>query len=96
MTLILMIICTACILFFFACFIAIQCPPGMVYQQCGSLCLHTCTNNITSDCHGGCAEGCFCPDGLVLSNGRCVDPIVCPGTYIKNYFVIGLCNNKIL
>ena len=55
----------------------------MVYQQCGSLCLQTCTNNITSDCHGGCAEGCFCPDGLVLSNGRCVDPIVCPGNFSR-------------
>ena len=59
--------------------LAIQCPTGMVYQQCGSLCIQTCTNNITSGCYDGCAEGCFCPDGLVLSNGKCVHPIACPG-----------------
>ena len=55
----------------------------MVYQQCGSLCPQTCDNVRTSNCHahGGCAEGCFCPDGQVLYNGRCIHPIVCPGLY---------------
>jgi len=50
----------------------------MVYQQCGPLCVRTC-DNIGTDCPGGCAEGCFCPDGLVTLNGRCVHPIACPG-----------------
>ena len=59
--------------------VAVECPTGMVYQQCGSLCIQTCTSNITSVCHDGCAEGCFCPDGQVLSNGKCIDPIACPG-----------------
>ena len=58
--------------------VAIQCPSGMVYQQCGPLCVRTC-DNIGEDCSGGCAEGCFCPDGLVTLNGRCIDPIACPG-----------------
>lgn len=58
--------------------VAIQCPSGMVYQQCGPLCVRTC-DNIGEDCPGGCAEGCFCPDGLVTLNGRCIDPIACPG-----------------
>ena len=62
--------------------VAIDCSTGMVYQQCGSLCIQTCTSNITSECHDGCAEGCFCPDGQVLSNGRCINPIACPGLYI--------------
>ena len=53
----------------------------MVYQQCGPLCPQTCDNIGTSDCHGGCAEGCFCPYGQVLSEGRCIDPIACPGLY---------------
>ena len=58
---------------------SIDCPPGMVYQQCGPLCPQTCNNIGTSICHGGCAEGCFCPDGLVLSEGRCIEPLTCPG-----------------
>ena len=58
-----------------------ECPSGMVYQQCGSLCPQTCDNVGASNCHGGCAEGCFCPDGQVVYNGRCVHPIVCPGLY---------------
>ena len=60
-------------------YIGIECPPGMVYQQCGPLCPQTCDNVGTSNCHGGCAEGCFCPDGQVLSNNRCIHPIACPG-----------------
>jgi len=55
------------------------CPPGMVYQQCGQLCPQTCNNIGISNCLGGCAEGCFCPDGQVFLNGRCVNPIACPG-----------------
>jgi len=51
----------------------------MVYQQCGPLCPQTCDNIGTSDCYGGCAEGCFCPDGQVFSEGRCIDPIACLG-----------------
>ena len=56
-----------------------DCPVKMVHQQCGSLCPHTCDNIGTSNCQGGCAEGCFCPDGQVMYNGRCIDPIACPG-----------------
>lgn len=58
---------------------AVQCPTGMIYQQCGALCPHTCDSADVAVCPGGCAEGCFCPDGLVVSNGRCIDPITCPG-----------------
>ena len=57
----------------------IECPPGMVYQQCGPLCTLTCDNIEPSNCSSGCAEGCFCPDGQVLSNCTCIDPTECPG-----------------
>ena len=60
---------------------AVECPPGMIYQQCGVRCPQTCDNADTTNCPSGCAEGCFCPDGLVVSNGRCIDPITCPGEY---------------
>ena len=61
---------------------AVECPPGMIYQQCGALCPQTCDNTDITNCPGGCAEGCFCPDGLVISNGRCIDPLTCPGNLI--------------
>jgi len=59
--------------------LAIECPPGMVYQQCGSLCPQTCNNIGVSNCHGGCAEGCFCPFGEALYNRSCIDESLCPG-----------------
>ena len=60
--------------------VALQCPVGMVYQQCGSFCPATCDNiDATAMCQGGCAEGCFCPDGQVLLDDACVDPFVCTG-----------------
>ena len=57
-----------------------ECPAGMVYQQCGSFCAKTCDNiNDEIICEGGCADGCFCPDGKVLFEGQCVDPSRCTG-----------------
>ena len=60
--------------------VAPECPSGMTYQQCGPRCPQTCDNIGSTNCLGGCAEGCFCPDGQVLSGGRCINPIACPGT----------------
>ena len=57
---------------------AMECPAGMIYQQCGLLCPQTCDNNGASDCIAGCAEGCFCPVGQVVHNGECIVPIACP------------------
>ena len=49
----------------------------MVYQQCGPVCPQTCENQ---ECEGGgCAEGCFCPDGMVLSNSECINKTDCQG-----------------
>ena len=65
-----------------------ECPLGMVYQQCGPLCPQTCDNIGTSNCHGGCAEGCFCPDGQVFLNGRCINPIACAGINVLSHVCI--------
>ena len=62
------------------CFLAITCPSGMVYQQCGPSCPQTCDTNEDTDCSGGCVEGCFCPSGQVLSNGNCINETECQGT----------------
>ena len=56
-----------------------QCPSGMVYQQCGSLRPQTCNGDNQGLPIGGCAEGCFCPDGQVLVNGHCRHALACPG-----------------
>ena len=59
--------------------IAINCPKGMVYQQCGQACPQTCEAEETADCASGCVEGCFCPSGKVLWNGNCIDSSECAG-----------------
>jgi len=51
--------------------LAISCPEGMIYQQCGQVCPQRCDIDETVDCIGGCVEGCFCPSGYILSNGNC-------------------------
>lgn len=59
--------------------IVTECPPGLVYQQCGSLRPQTCNGGNQNLPTGGCAEGCFCPDGQVLVNGQCRHALSCPG-----------------
>jgi len=55
-----------------------NCSAGMRFQQCGPLCPQTCGTSAT--CNSGCAEGCFCPPGLVADeNQQCVKPTTCPG-----------------
>ena len=55
-----------------------NCPAGMQFQQCGLLCPQTCGAFAT--CSSGCAEGCFCPPGLVADEDKqCIEPTTCPG-----------------
>ena len=62
------------------CICIAECPSGMIYQQCASLRPQMCGNaRATTSPPGGCAAGCFCPDGQFLRNGICIDPIACPG-----------------
>jgi len=59
--------------------LAIRCPPGMKYDQCGPVCPQTCDTDTDEDCIGGCIAGCFCQNGQVLSNGFCIDRNDCQG-----------------
>ena len=59
-------------------YVDIECPAGMVYQQCGQACPQTCDMEDV-ECVGGCVEGCFCPSGRVLWNGNCIDASECAG-----------------
>ena len=66
-------------------FLAISCPSGMVYQQCGPVCPQTCDTEEDTECINGCVEGCFCPSGKVLYNEVCVNEADCEGIIIQ-YF----------
>ena len=44
----------------------------MEYQQCGPVCAQTC-QTVNTGCIGGCIDGCFCPSGQVVIEGRCRD-----------------------
>ena len=61
--------------------LAIECPPGMVYQQCGPLCPQTCDTDEDVECSNGCVEGCFCPSEKFTSYGFCLDFKDCQGIY---------------
>ena len=61
-------------------FSAVNCSEGMVYQQCGPACPKTCNDDDNVDCPSGCVDGCFCPTGMVLSNGQCINESDCEGT----------------
>ena len=65
-----------CICLYYA---AIECPAGMVYQQCGPVCPQTCDTDEDEDCSNGCIEGCFCPKGKVLFNSNCINTTECAG-----------------
>ena len=54
----------------------------MIYQQCGQACPQTCDTEEDERCTGGCVEGCFCPSGKVLWNGRCINSSECAGIYL--------------
>jgi len=70
--------------------VAIQCPNGTTYQQCGPLCPQSC-DSISEACYGGCAEGCFCTDGKVMNEMQeCVAPDLCPGEFTAFMVVGGL------
>ena len=58
--------------------VAITCPSGMVYQQCGPVCPKTC-ETMDEECSNGCVEGCFCPYGQVFYKENCIDVANCEG-----------------
>ena len=58
-----------------------ECPPGMIMNQCGSLCQESC-NDVNGGGIKACPlicgpAACVCPYGLVRYRDRCVDPKEC-------------------
>ena len=54
-----------------------QCPEGQEYKECGSACPATCDPPHVV-CSPECVAGCFCPEGTVLNDQKCVSPEECP------------------
>ncbi|MCP3667790.1 MAG: hypothetical protein GY696_35755 [Gammaproteobacteria bacterium] len=54
------------------------CPPGEVFNRCGTACEGTCFDKFPL-CNLQCVEGCFCPPSFVRApNGNCIHPQFCP------------------
>ncbi|XP_037075331.1 hemocytin-like [Pollicipes pollicipes] len=56
-----------------------QCPPGEVYRDCyRPTCEPSCDQLAPCDVLPDmCFQGCYCPDGQVRRDDRCVDPVDC-------------------
>ena len=51
--------------------VAAGCAQRMTFRQCGRICPQSC-DVYDATCQGGCAEGCFCPEGNFLNaDGEC-------------------------
>ena len=57
---------------------AVQCANNQIHKECGSMCQRTCQSTAAHCDDHACIDGCFCPDGMVLHNDTCVDPVTCP------------------
>lgn len=71
-----------------------ECPPGEVYNECGSACPLTCDNykNPDRNCIAVCVKGCFCPPGKVRNSaGKCVPPKQCDNKCNKKNEVYKTC-----
>ncbi|XP_059510645.1 von Willebrand factor isoform X1 [Stegostoma tigrinum] len=61
-------------------FCSIQCPNSLAYEPCGINCIQHCDSIMrknSTHCLTSPTEGCFCPEGKVLLEGKCVTPDIC-------------------
>uniref|UniRef100_H3DN78 Otogelin n=1 Tax=Tetraodon nigroviridis TaxID=99883 RepID=H3DN78_TETNG len=55
------------------------CSQGLGYRECISCCPASCgLERACIDSKLACLDGCYCPDGLIYEDGRCVTPSDCP------------------
>ena len=66
----------------------IDCPAGMIYQQCGEACPRICGIEQNPECVGGCVEGCFCPSEKLLRNGNCINETECAGMHTLSFICV--------
>lgn len=66
------------------------CTGGKVYKSCGPKSQPTCSNDIVEHTENNeCEEGCFCPEGTVLLEGKCISVEECPCTLRGKFFPPG-------
>lgn len=58
-------------------FCPMECEETFIFDDCGGGCWPTCENPKPDDCSETCVEGCYCPVGTVLQDGRCIDSSDC-------------------
>ncbi|CAL8403715.1 unnamed protein product [Boreogadus saida] len=59
-----------------------QCPADLQHRECISCCPATCNaERMCIDSKLVCLDGCYCPEGLIYEDGRCVSPSDCPCEY---------------
>uniref|UniRef100_A0A4W3IFQ5 von Willebrand factor n=1 Tax=Callorhinchus milii TaxID=7868 RepID=A0A4W3IFQ5_CALMI len=59
-------------------FCPMQCSASMVYEPCRLSCTHHCDSITNStQCLDSPTEGCFCPEGKLLLEGKCVTDEAC-------------------
>ncbi|CAH1790411.1 unnamed protein product, partial [Owenia fusiformis] len=66
----------------------IQCDYGLVYQACAMPCESTCKDLMFATDEGKCLEtmcleGCYCPEGEMMEDGKCIPVTECP-CYMEN------------
>uniref|UniRef100_H0WT68 von Willebrand factor n=1 Tax=Otolemur garnettii TaxID=30611 RepID=H0WT68_OTOGA len=66
------------------------CPPGMEYKECVSPCPRTCQSlHINEVCQEQCVDGCSCPEGQLLDEGRCVESTECSCVHSGKHYPPG-------
>ncbi|CAK1545090.1 unnamed protein product [Leptosia nina] len=67
-----------------------QCPAGKIYRACGPDTQPSCAFPYSAPLNdSSCVEGCFCPEGLFLEGGKCVEKSECPCRARKQIFPPG-------
>lgn len=72
----------------------IQCTGGRVYAPCGPTTQPSCGTDVDTNTSEvqlaiNCEEGCFCPRGFALHEGKCVSPEECPCSLRSKFFKPG-------
>lgn len=70
-------LCSKAMHFFF---IVAMCEEGRVYKECSKMPEKSCGDDPeeSDPSSSDCLQGCFCPDGQVDNDGKCVPPEKCP------------------